>query len=182
MLRKRNRIACRCAILFGQTNTYRGSSKAYGCHKLKFFRTFYRSHFSSGTALSHRPRKLLFRRPVTADSHIACRDHAVPLTVRMCLSHFIYTVRPCLIHTYHAAPMQCSDHAVLLKATAQHGHRETAMLWRGLEKNGMVRAWHGRGMARVNQTRQHCVNQMAKTHSKPFAAWHGHGMLGVNRP
>ena len=44
----------------------------------------------------------------------------------MCLSHFIYTVRPCLIHTCHAAPMPCSDHAVLLKATPQHGCRETA--------------------------------------------------------
>ena len=41
----------------------------------------------------------------------------------MCLSRLIYTVRPCLIHTCHAAP---SDHAVLLKATAQHGRRETA--------------------------------------------------------
>jgi hypothetical protein len=44
----------------------------------------------------------------------------------MCLSHLIYTVRPYLIHTCHAAPMPCSDHAVLLKATAQHGRRETA--------------------------------------------------------
>ena len=44
----------------------------------------------------------------------------------MCLSHLIYTVRPCLIHTCHAMPMLCSDHAVLLKATAQHARRETA--------------------------------------------------------
>jgi hypothetical protein len=44
----------------------------------------------------------------------------------MCLSHLIYTVRPCLIYTCHAAPMPCSDHAVLFKATAQHGRRETA--------------------------------------------------------
>ena len=36
----------------------------------------------------------------------------------------------------------------------------------------MVRAWHGRGMASVNQTRPHCVNQMGKTHSKPLAARH----------
>ena len=78
-----------------------------------------------------------------ADSHIACRAHAVPL--------------PC----------------------------------RGLEKNGMVRSWRGRGMARVNQTRPHCVNQIGMTHSKPLAtrhgrgkAWarYGHGMLCVNRP
>jgi hypothetical protein len=38
----------------------------------------------------------------------------------------IYTVRPCLIHTCHAAPMSYSDHAVLLKATTRHGRRETA--------------------------------------------------------
>ena len=39
----------------------------------------------------------------------------------------------------------------------------------------MVRAWHGRGMASVNQTGPHCVNQMGKTHSKPLAARHGRG-------
>ena len=38
--------------------------------------------------------------------------------------------------------MPCSDHADLLKATAQHGRRETAVLYFGLEKNGMVGAWH----------------------------------------
>ena len=37
----------------------------------------------------------------------------------------------------------------------------------------MVRAWHERGMANVNQTRPHCVNQMGKTHSNPLAAAHG---------
>ena len=70
--------------------------------------------------------------------------------------------------------MPCSDN-VLLKATAQHDRRETAVLCCGLEKNGMVRAWHGRGMASVNQTRPHCVNQIGKTHSKPLAARHGRG-------
>ena len=39
----------------------------------------------------------------------------------------------------------------------------------------MVRAWYGRGMASVNQTRPHCVNQKGKTHSKPLAARHGRG-------
>ena len=127
------------------------------------------------------------------DSHVACRAHAISLPCRygfrMCLSHLIDTVRPCLIHTCHAVPMSCSDHAVLLKAKAQHGRLSTAMLCRGLEKNGMVRAWHGRGMASVNQTWSHCVNQTRKTHSKPLAAWHGmagewheYGMLCVNRP
>ena len=91
----------------------------------------------------------------------------------MRISHLICTVRPCLIHTCHAAPMPCSDHAVLCC---------------GLEKNGMVRAWHGRGMASVNQTRPHCANQMGNTHSKPLAARHGRGTswarhaMCVNRP
>jgi hypothetical protein len=40
----------------------------------------------------------------------------------------------------------------------------------------MVRAWHRRGMASVNQTRPQCVNEMVKTHSKPLAARHGRGM------
>jgi hypothetical protein len=39
----------------------------------------------------------------------------------------------------------------------------------------MVRAGHGRGMASVNHTRAHCVNQMGKTHSKPLASRHGRG-------
>ena len=116
--------------------------------------------------------------------------HVVPLPCRAakgleCLSHLIHTVRPCLIHTCHAAAMPCSEHAVRFKATAQHGRLSTA-LCRGLEKKGMVRAWNGRGMTSVNQTRPHYVNQMGKTHSKPLAArhvrgtaWarHGHGML-----
>ena len=71
--------------------------------------------------------------------------------------------------------MSCPDHAVLLKATAQHGRLSTAVLCCGLEKNGMVRAWHGRGTASVNQTRPLRVNQMGKTHSKPLAARHGRG-------
>ena len=90
-----------------------------------------------------------------ADSHIACRYHAAPMPFpyravpcrqwfRMCLSHLIYTVRPCLIHTCHAMPMPCSDHAVLLKATAWHGRRETAVLCCDLQKNDMVGAWHGK--------------------------------------
>ena len=104
----------------------------------------------------------------------------------MCLSHLIYTVRPCLIHTCHAMTMPCSDHAVFSRP--QHGRRETAVLCCGLEKNGMVGAWHGHGMASVNQTRPLCMNQMGKTHSKPLAARHGRGMgtscymwIGLNR-
>jgi hypothetical protein len=42
-------------------------------------------------------------------------------------------------------------------------------------KNGMVVAWHGRGMTCVKQTWPHCVNQMEKTQSKPLTARYGRG-------
>ena len=53
----------------------------------------------------------------------------------MCLSHLIYIVRPCLIHTCHAAPMPCCDHAVALRRT----------VWQGTPW-----AWHGHGMLCMN--------------------------------
>ena len=37
------------------------------------------------------------------------------------------------------------------------------------------------GMASVNQTRPHCVNQIGNTHSKTLVARHGHGMAGKRR-
>jgi hypothetical protein len=61
--------------------------------------------------------------------------------------------------------------------------RSHAALCRGLEKSLLKRhsrgmAWerHWRGMACVNQTRPHCVNQMGKTQFKPLAERHGKGM------
>jgi hypothetical protein len=53
-----------------------------------------------------------------------------------------------------------------------------AVALRSRFKNGVVVAWHGRGIACVNQTRPRCVNQMGKTQSKTFsgAAWQGNGM------
>jgi len=51
----------------------------------------------------------------------------------------------------------------------------------------MVGAWHGHGMASVNQTRPHCVNQIGNTYYKLFGLGmaggrQGHGMICVNRP
>ena len=40
----------------------------------------------------------------------------------------------------------------------------------------MVKARQGHGLASVNQTWPHCVNQTGKTHSKPLAAQHGREM------
>jgi hypothetical protein len=69
--------------------------------------------------------------------------------------------QPMLIHTCHVMPMpRC--------AVALISHFQ----------NGMVVAWHGRGMTCVNQTRPHCVNQMGKTQSKPLTAGYGMGTAG----
>jgi hypothetical protein len=54
---------------------------------------------------------------------------------------------PMLVHTCHAHAALCRDIAKLL--SERYGH-------------GAARAWYGRGMACVNQTRPHCVNQMGK--------------------
>ena len=96
--------------------------------------------------------------------------HAVPL--RVYNVSFSFDLHSAAVSDSH---LPCRAYAILLKATAQHGRRETAVLCCDLEKNGMVRAWHGRGMASVNPTRPHCVNQMGKTHSKPLATRHGRG-------
>jgi hypothetical protein len=79
-----------------------------------------------------------FSDTVKADSHIACRAHAVPLTCRaakgfrMCLSHLIYTVRPCLIHKN----VKCeSDTAALRKSNGK-----------GTFKTLSSTAWQGNGM------------------------------------
>jgi hypothetical protein len=69
--------------------------------------------------------------------------------------HVVYG-RPMLIHTYHAGPM-----------------RRCAVALRGRFQNGMIVAWQGIGMACVNQTWPHFVNQMGKTQSKPLAERHG---------
>ena len=104
--------------------------------------------------------------------------HAVPLKVKNV--SFPFDLHSAAVPdsqlSCHAMPMPCSDHAVLLKATAQHGRQETAVLCCDLEKKGIFGAWYGHDMASVNQTRPRCVNQMRKTHSKPLATRHGRGM------
>ena len=90
-----------------------------------------------------------------ADSHVACRAHAVPLPCRAAKG---------LKCVFPIGFGRCGPVWFTLPC------RDNAMLWpcRGLEKNGMVRTWHGNGMASVNQTRPHCVNQMGKTRYKPL--------------
>ena len=103
-----------------------------------------------------------------ADSHIACRSPAMPcrLGFRMCLSHLIYTVRPCLIHTCHAMLRPCPS-------SQGHSTARTSLDGRAVALRRT--SWSKHGMASVNQTRPHCVNQMEMTHSKPLAARHSRG-------
>jgi len=65
--------------------------------------------------------------------------------------------------SYSQAATKAQDsfriHAVGRQPT---GRLLTVVLCHGLEKNGMVRAWHGHGIGSVDQTRPHCVNQMGK--------------------
>jgi hypothetical protein len=63
-----------------------------------------------------------------ADSHIVCRAHAVPLPCHPakgleCV--FLIWFTQCG-RVWFTLAMPCSDHAVLLKATTQHSHQETA--------------------------------------------------------
>ena len=93
----------------------------------------------------------------------------------MCLSHLIYTVRPCLIHTCHAAPMPRPCHALTIRLFSRP-QKSTAVSRRPCSAVALRRtAWSGHGMTSVNQTWSHCVNQMGKTHSKPLVARHGKG-------
>jgi hypothetical protein len=64
-------------------------------------------------------------------------SHTMPFpchAVLLRLSHLIYTVRPCFIHTYDAVPMPCHEYS-FLKATCQ-GH-------------GRVTAWERHGMCEL---------------------------------
>jgi hypothetical protein len=48
--------------------------------------------------------------------------HAVPLRVRMCLSHLLHTVRPCLIHVCHAMPIPRQCHALTMPFFSRPRH------------------------------------------------------------
>jgi hypothetical protein len=64
------------------------------------------------------------------------------------------------------------EHAVTLPPRLCH---EPAMALRGRFQKGIFVAWQGNGMAFVNQTRPHCVNEMGTTQSKALAERHGRG-------
>ena len=130
---------------------------------------------------------------LTADSHIACSTHAVPLPCRAAkgLERVIPTWFTQCGRVWFTFAMPCPCHAPTMPFFSRP-HHSTAFSRRPCCAMALRRtAWSEHGMASVNQTRPHCVNQMGKTHSKPLAArhgrgtaWarHGNGMLCVNRP
>jgi hypothetical protein len=83
--------------------------------------------------------------------------------------------------------ISCCSHAITLLRPCHI----PAMALKGRFQKGIVVAQQGNGMACVNQTRPHCVNQMGKTQSNTLAEWHdkgtaweqhGNGMVCVNQP
>jgi hypothetical protein len=58
-------------------------------------------------------------------------------------------------------------------ATLPRTCHEPAMALRARFQKGIFVAWQGNGMACVNQTRPHCVNQMGNTQSKALVERHG---------
>jgi len=76
------------------------------------------------------PQHFVITKSVKADSHIACRAHAIPLPCRAadgleCVFPVWFTQSGRVWFCCLAMPMPCSNHAIL-KATAQHSHWETA--------------------------------------------------------
>ena len=108
----------------------------------------------------------------------------------MCLSHLIYTVRPCLIHTCHAMPIPRSDHAVLLKATAQHGRLSKAVLWPWEERHGQgISKYESDTAALCKSNGKDTFSTLSGTAWQRYgmgATWERHGMwesaLSVRRP
>ena len=107
-----------------------------------------------------------------------CRAHAFPLPCRVAKGlEYIFHIRFTQCGSvWFTLAMPCSDHAVLLKATAEYGH---AVPWPWEERHvqSVAWAWHGKC---ESDTAALCKSN--GTHSKPLAARHGNGMLCVNRP
>jgi hypothetical protein len=88
-----------------------------------------------------------------ADSHIPCRS---PATLKA------------------NSNISCRSHAVPLPQPCRGLERSVSKR----HSRGIAGEQHGNGMACVNKTRSHCVNEMGKTQFKPLAERHGeqHGM------
>ena len=106
-----------------------------------------------------------------------CQAHAVPLPCRAakaleCVLLILFTQCGRVWFTF-AIPCPCPCHAPTMPFLSKPQHSTTVSRRPccALRRT----AWSEHGMASVNHTRPHCVNQMGKTHSKPLAARHGRG-------
>jgi hypothetical protein len=135
----------------------------------------------------------LARQRFKADSHIPCRSHAVPLLFpcRDPATTLPFS-ESALFHTGHCiSDWYDSDNKLPgtsigkwptcrhpAAATLPRTCHELAMALRGRFQKGIFVAWQGNGMACVNQTWLHCVNQMGNTQSKALVERHGRGTAG----
>ena len=114
-----------------------------------------------------------------ADSHIACRSHAVPLPCRadMGLEYVfpIWFTQCGRVWFTLAMPRPCHAPTMPFFSRPQHSTAVSRQPCCAVVLRRTAWSKHGMGMAleSVNQTRPHCVNQMGKAHSKPLAARHG---------
>jgi hypothetical protein len=119
-----------------------------------------------------------------------CRFHDVPLPL-LCHDPATTVPLPC---QSPIVPNACMSPICRLWTADANSHIpccSPAVALRGRFQKGIFVAWQGNGMACVNPTRPHCVNQMGKAQSKSLVkrhgremAWerHGNGMVCVNPP
>ena len=130
----------------------------------------------------------------------------------MCLSHLIYTVRPCPIHTCHAMPMpffprprretacrlparvrllpattrsstKIDIRSIIILLTTIHTY-DCKEWWRQFGYFRLPSDFHeGHGTVGTRQGARHGMCELTARHGMG-TAWtrHGHGMLCVNRP
>ena len=110
------------------------------------------------------------RNPLMADSHIVCRSPAVPCRAAKGLGCVFPIWFTQCGRVWFTLAMPCHAHAMLRPCRSSQGHSRArpsrdgrALLWPWEERHGRSMAWAWHGMASVNQTRPHCVNQMGKT-------------------
>ena len=101
--------------------------------------------------------------------------HAVPLRVYNVSFPFYLRTQCGLVWLAPAVPRPC--HALTMPFFSRPRHSMVVSRRPCCAVVLRRTAWseHGMGMASVNQTRPHCVNQMGKTRSKPLAARHDRG-------
>ena len=73
----------------------------------------------------------------------------------------------------------CHQKSVDLCESTGHSTARSSLDGRAVALKRTACSEHGMGMASVNQTRPHCVNQMGNTHTKPLAARPGRGTAWV---